>query len=125
MVLNRREIGKLGEDIVCKYLLNKKYKILNRNYHSRYGEVDIITKDLEGFLVFIEVKARTSSKYGQGYEAVDSLKQEKIVKTAYVYLEENKIKDDNYRIDVLSIELDFRHRIGRVTHFYNAVGEDV
>jgi putative endonuclease len=125
MTLSRREIGKLGEDIACRYLLNKKYKILNRNYHSRYGEVDIIAKDLKGFLVFIEVKARTSSRYGQGYEAVDSLKQEKIVKTAYVYLEENKIRDDNYRIDVLSIYLDFKRRIGKVSHFRNAVWEDV
>ena len=122
--MNKREIGKLGEDIACKYLLEKKYKILKRNYHSRFGEVDIIARDSNNLLVFFEVKTRTSGKYGQGFEAVDYYKQQKLVKTTYSYLSENKIKDDNFRIDVLSIDLEFRQRIGKVTHFRNAVGED-
>ena len=122
--MNKREIGKLGENIACKYLIKNKYKILSKNYHTRFGEVDIIARDLNSLLIFFEVKTRTSDKYGQGFEAVDYYKQQKLVKTTYFYLNENEIKDDNYRIDVLSIDLDFKQRLGRVTHFRNAVGED-
>lgn len=121
--MNKKKIGKLGEDIGCKYLLKNKYSILERNYHSRFGEIDIIARSFNNILVFIEVKARTSNKYGQGYEAVDYNKQQKIIKTAYFYLNNNKIQNDNFRIDVLSIDLDFRQRVGKITHFRNAVGE--
>jgi len=121
--MNKKEIGKLGKDIACKYLLGKKYIILNRNYRQKCGEIDIIVRDLAGFLIFIEVKTRTSNKYGAGYESVDYYKQQKLIKTAYFYLNENKIWDDNFRIDVLSIDLDFKNRKSRVTHLKNAVEE--
>ncbi len=122
--MNKREIGKLGENIARKYLLNKKYAILNNNYHSRFGEIDIIARNKENILVFFEVKTRTSNKYGTGYEAVDYYKQQKLIKTAYIYLSKHKIWNNNFRIDVLSIDLDFRQRMSKVTHFKNAVGEE-
>lgn len=55
--MRRREIGKFGEDIACDYLVDKGYKILSRNFFTRYGEIDIVTK-LRDSLVFIEVKTR-------------------------------------------------------------------
>lgn len=121
--MNRKEIGKLGEDLACNYLLQKKNEILERNYHCRFGEVDIIARDVNKCLIFFEVKTRTNRKYGPGFEAVDYYKQQKLIKTVYFYLNEKKIKSDNFRIDVLSIDLDLNKRKGRVAHFKYAVGE--
>lgn len=53
---NNIKIGQIGEDLACQYLLNNKYKIIDRNYREKWGEIDIICKDKNGVLVFIEVK---------------------------------------------------------------------
>lgn len=125
MKYSKKEIGDLGEDIACKYLLKKKYRIIIRNFQKRYGEIDIIARNSNDILVFFEVKTRTSNRYGTGAEAVGYYKQKRLVKTAYFYLNENKIRYDNFRIDVLSIDLDFRKRISRITHFRNAVEDSI
>lgn len=123
MVLSKKNLGYLGEKIACQYLQNKKYKILARNYQKRFGEIDIIALSKEKTLVFFEVKARTSSRFGRGEESVNPFKQRKLVKTVYYYLWENKIKSENFQIDVISIEMDFKHRKSKVTHYKNAVGD--
>ena len=58
---NNREIGNRGEDIAVEFLQKKEYKILHRNYQKRQGELDIVAKDKNGTLVFVEVKAKASS----------------------------------------------------------------
>jgi putative endonuclease len=55
--MKRQEIGRIGEEIACKYLINKRYRILQRNYREKFGEIDIIGKSSDGTLIFIEVKA--------------------------------------------------------------------
>ena len=78
--------GKYGEDIAVKYLIKNGYKIVERNYHfSRYGEIDIIALDKDT-LCFIEVKTRTTEKFGTGFEAVNRTKLSKIYKCALSYL---------------------------------------
>lgn len=97
--------GKYGEDIAVKYLIKNGYKIVERNYHfSRYGEIDIIALDKDT-LCFIEVKTRTTEKFGTGFEAVDRIKLSKIFKCTLSYLSSTKIPYKNYRIDVISILL--------------------
>ena len=54
---NNIKIGQIGEGLACQYLLNNKYKIIDRNYRETWGEIDIICKDRTGVLVFVEVKA--------------------------------------------------------------------
>lgn len=76
----RHEIGKLGEDLACKYLQNKGYKILERNFEAKQGEIDIIALDKEE-LVFIEVKTRSNILYGKPAEAVNEIKQNHLIKT--------------------------------------------
>ena len=78
--------GKIGEDAVEKYLKNNGYEILERNFHSRWGEIDIIAKK-EKCIVFVEVKTRKSVKYGTPAEFVTGTKIKKIIKTAVLYLE--------------------------------------
>ena len=99
----RHETGKLGEDLACKYLETKGYKIIERNFEARQGEIDIIAIDKKE-IVFIEVKTRTSDNFGKGCEAVNYYKQQRYVKIAKYYTVCNKIKDVNIRFDVIEIQ---------------------
>lgn len=94
--------GNFGEDLALKHLKAKGYKILDRNYRSRYGEIDIIAKHGE-YYVFIEVKLRQDDRYGGGAGAITPSKQSKIIKTAQIYLAQNNIYDCPVRFDVVLV----------------------
>lgn len=100
--------GKLAEDYAVKLLSQKGYKIIDRNFHSLFGEIDIIALKQE-VLVFVEVKARWSTKFGKPEEAVTPQKLYKIKKTADYYCLVNSIKDRKMRIDVVAIEIKDRN----------------
>lgn len=78
--------GVLGEKYAEKYLRKRKYKILDRNFRSKYGEIDIIACDLQ-YIIFVEVKTREENSLVSGQEAVHYQKQQKIIKTAMCYLQ--------------------------------------
>lgn len=103
----RRERGKLGEDIACKYLLQRGYRILSRNYRTRYGEVDIVAQR-DACLVFVEVKARSGGAYGLPRDAVDARKQGRLYRCAQQYMQENSSnfhEQTGIRIDVIEVYL--------------------
>ncbi len=100
----RHEIGKLGEDLACKYLQNKGYKILERNFEAKQGEIDIIALDKEE-LVFIEVKTRSNILYGKPAEAVNEVKQNHLIKTIEYYIYSRHLEDEFIRIDIIEIYL--------------------
>lgn len=113
------EKGQKGEDIAVFYLENKGYKIINRNYHSRFGEIDIIAKK-EKYIIFIEVKTRRKGSKFTAFEAVDIFKQKKIIKTAMIYLSEND-EQLQPRFDVISILFCGKFgEIKEVNHIKNA-----
>lgn len=99
-----KKLGKKGEDIACDYLINKGHKILERNYRTKFGEIDIIS-EYKNKIVFIEVKTRKSLKFGIPELAVDKRKLMKIIKTATYYSKVNAIPWEKIRIDVISIEI--------------------
>ena len=99
---NKREIGDTGEVIAAKYLESHGYVIIERNYHSRYGEIDIIAAKGE-YLIFVEVKYRKSNLYGEPSAAVDYRKQEKIKKTALQYICESEAADKDIRFDIIEV----------------------
>jgi putative endonuclease len=99
-----KEIGDLGERIAEKYLHGIGYKILDKNFRYKTGEIDLIGKD-EDFITFIEVKTRTSSYFGLPCEAVTSLKQKKIYRTAEIYILQKKLFKSNFRFDVVEVFL--------------------
>lgn len=102
----KQKIGKIGEDIVCKYLQKKEYIIIDRNFRCKQGEIDIIACDeILKELVFIEVKTRCSTKYGKPSESVRKLKKEHIISSAKYYNYKNKIKDIPIRFDVVEVFL--------------------
>jgi putative endonuclease len=99
---NKRNKGTIGEDVAVEYLKKKGYNILQRNYRFNHGEIDIIAED-GNVLVFVEVKARRSKKFGEPEDAVTPRKRDKIRATADGYLFENNIDDKECRFDVLAI----------------------
>lgn len=88
--MDKLEKGRLGEDAVCSLLVRRGHEIIERNYHRRCGEIDIISR-CGGFVVFTEVKSRKRGSMISGLEAVDRRKQAKIVRTADLWLTDNDI----------------------------------
>lgn len=96
-------IGKLGEIRTGQYLEKMGYRIIRFNYHSRYGEIDIICEN-DKYTVFVEVKTRKNFSFSKAIEAVDKTKRAKILRTAFVYLSENEVKQP--RFDVAEVLAD-------------------
>ena len=82
---SKRDIGGEGEAIAAEYLLRDGYVIREKNFHSRYGEIDLIATKGDR-LYFVEVKRRGGKAYGDGLEAITPIKQKRIRKTAAYYL---------------------------------------
>lgn len=79
--------GAWGEALAAKYLQRKRYKVVATNYHSRFGEIDLIVSNRK-YLVFVEVKLRKSNQFANASEYVDRRKQDRIRTTAQMYLSE-------------------------------------
>lgn len=104
--MNKRKIGNKAEDKAVVFLENLGYRIIERNFYSRYGEIDIIAIDKE-FFVFIEVKYRKNDSFGSPMESVSSKKIHSICRTAQIYL---KSQDVPVRFDVISMtENEIKH----------------
>ena len=101
---NKRRIGRENEDIAANFLINSGLNILNRNFYTKAGEIDIIAEDGDT-IVFTEVKYRRSNSYGFPEESVDFRKQQRIRRGARVYLYLNHINENsvNVRFDVVSV----------------------
>lgn len=100
----RQEIGKWGENLACQYLEENNYKVIERNFLCRQGEIDIIAKDIvKKELVFVEVKTRSNFKYGNPVDAVNKQKQKHMVQAIKYYIYKNHIKDVPIRIDVIEV----------------------
>ncbi len=97
-------LGKEGEDRAVAFLKKKGYRILEKNYRTVFGEIDIIAKDGD-VIVFIEVKTRADDAFGYPFEAVTWRKREKIRKVSLSFLKKLK-KEPPARFDVLSIRLE-------------------
>lgn len=102
MKLQKDRLGQQGEEAAIKFLKNKGYRILERNFRCPLGEIDVIAKH-QGYLVFIEVKTRSSTKYGLPEEAINFYKQRKLKQLAHYYLKFKKLSNIKCRIDVVSV----------------------
>lgn len=100
--LSKREIGDRGEDIAVKYLKKRKYKVLARNYLTKYGEVDIIAKDPDA-VAFIEVKSRKEGARVNPLYSVNQRKQMQICKAAQDYITKKRIRGKMFRFDVITV----------------------
>lgn len=112
----RRIFGDKGEDLAAKTLRKKGMKILERQYKTRIGEIDLIARDRDE-IVFVEVKARRSRAFGYPEEAVTNIKIEKIYRVGMQYLKEKKLIDSPWRIDVVAIL--FKDQEPEIEHISN------
>lgn len=104
LLYNRRQLGKEYEEKAKEFLIQRGYEILEQNYYSRWGEIDLIGRNGK-YLVFIEVKYRKNTKNGVGFESVTRRKQKKICQTALWYLTKHHISiDEPIRFDIVSID---------------------
>ena len=113
--------GVLGEELATQFLNTQKYRILERNFRCKGGEVDVIARDPgDKSLVFIEVKTRRNLSYGVPQLAVTPFKQRQISKAALTWLSKNKLHDQNARFDVIAILLhtDGRHSIEHIKNAF-------
>lgn len=98
--------GELGEEVAANFLISRGFRIMERNFRCKGGEVDIIARDPgDKSLVFIEVKARRGLSYGVPQLAVTPFKQRQISKAALTWLGRNRLHDTNARFDVIAILL--------------------
>ncbi|MDD2676862.1 MAG: YraN family protein, partial [Methylacidiphilaceae bacterium] len=97
-----RELGRWGEREAARFLRRKGYRILLRNVRIGGGEIDLVCRDAS-VLVFVEVKTRSSTDYGEPAEAVDAQKRARLVRAAYAYLEELGQDDVTYRFDIVEV----------------------
>ncbi|MBI2196587.1 YraN family protein [Candidatus Daviesbacteria bacterium] len=101
--MTKIQAGNYGEKIAYKYLQKLGYKILERNYRIRGGEIDIVAKDGET-LVFAEVKTRWSHEYGLPAESMTPWKIKYLLKTAMFYVQKINWGDREYRLDFVSVD---------------------
>ncbi len=101
---NRRSLGDRGEELAAAALKKQGYKILERNYRTPLGEIDLICQH-RGVLVFVEVKTRTSARFGAGQDAVHHAKQMRLRKLADYYLKHKRLGEVAVRFDVVGILL--------------------
>lgn len=97
------ESGNLNEKIACEFLIEKGLTLVTSNYHSRYGEIDLIMRDAAGTWVFVEVRFRQTSRFGGAAMSVTRAKQKKIALTALTFLQRNNKTQSNCRFDVVAI----------------------
>lgn len=108
--MNTKILGTSGEGKAAKYLMLKGYEILETNFSNKVGEIDIIAKD-KNYIVFVEVKTRTSKLFGLPCEAVNFRKQQKIRQVSLSYMKAHGILNRvQSRFDVIEvIGEDIRH----------------
>lgn len=107
-----------GEDLATKFLKNKGYKIIERNFRKGYGEIDIIAVH-KNTLVFIEVKTRTTNLYGSPLEQISYFKLKTLIKTAQFYKVLNPRLPEALRIDGVSVILDENNGTSKIEHMEN------
>lgn len=102
---SRQRFGRSGEDAAVRHLKRHGYRILERNFRSPHGEIDIIARHGD-VLVFIEVKSRHSNRFGPAKAAVTATKQRKISMAALAWLKASRKSDARARFDVVAVQAD-------------------
>jgi len=119
-VMNRQEVGKLGEEAARKFLKKRGYRIRETGFRCRHGEIDIITQKKD-YLVFVEVRTKTSLEFGTPEESITRAKKEKLITSALTYTNTHQDLPPLWRIDVVAIELDDKGKTKRIELIENAV----
>lgn len=121
--MKTRATGQLGEKLAQDFLKGRGYRIIDTNYRTSDGEVDIIVSK-DGVLVLVEVRAKSSRTFGSPEESVTQRKKQKLVLVAQNYIQTHDIQESSWRIDFIAVELDNKGNLLRVEQIEDAVGEE-
>ncbi len=112
----QKKLGHKGEEIAAEYLLKKGYRILEKNYYSRYGEIDLVAQN-GGAIVFVEVKTRRNRSFGNPEDSVTPEKIDRILKAGLMWLQAHPNTPEDWRVEVISILLDDGQDVLDIRHF--------
>jgi putative endonuclease len=115
--------GRQGEKLAQEYLKEHGYSIIENNYRCVDGEVDIVASK-GAFLAFVEVRTKSTRKFGTPEESITRRKKQKLVAVSQHYLQDHDIEHVPWRIDFIAVELDGTGCPTRIEHFENAFGEE-
>jgi putative endonuclease len=117
----RAETGRMGERVAADFLKEKGYRILERNFTVRRGEIDIVAFN-DGGLVFVEVRSRRHTGLRDPAESVDRRKQKRVIKAAQCYIARRRVRSDTVcpRFDVISVRFDPSGGAPTIAHIRNA-----
>lgn len=121
--MKRIDTGKRGEELARDFLKKRGFLILEANYRCPEGEIDIISQHKD-YLVFTEVRTKTSRQFGSPEESITYTKKRRMITTAMHYLQIYGDKPPLWRIDFIAIELDGKGKLTRIELIENAVDDN-
>ncbi|GAA4713021.1 YraN family protein [Brevibacillus fulvus] len=117
MTLPRKQLGRWGEDLAAAFLLRQNYRIIARNVQTRRGEIDIVAEDGQ-MIVFVEVRTRSSQRFGTPAESITWRKRQKLRELALQYLQAANESAKTFRFDVITVLIEGGEP--RIKHFPHA-----
>ena len=125
MASESRQFGDAGEEIAARYLMSLGHKLIERNYHKKYGEIDIISTTGKRY-IFTEVKTRDkqSPNVFLPEDSVNYAKARKLRRICQIYLSEhNLFPEEGWQIDVIAVTIDKIEKSAKIRHIENAIGD--
>jgi len=119
MTYKRKSTGNYGEELASEYLKKHGYKIIERNFSSKLGEIDILARQ-KSDIVIVEVKTKSGSSFGEGFEMINYYKRRKLLLLARSL--QGSYPNQTIRIDVVSV--DTNQNPPELKHFINAIEDD-
>jgi putative endonuclease len=120
MTVKRKSLGRAGEEAAAQYLKKRGYRLVNRNFNCRVGELDIVARD-GPCLVFVEVRTRSGTAFGLPQESITRKKKYKLRQVASFYLLVNNIKDTAVRFDFIAVYMGPDGQTVKIEHIVNAI----
>jgi putative endonuclease len=121
--MDRQEVGKLGEKVARKFLKKRGYRIRETGFRCPHGEIDIVAQQKD-YLVFVEVRTKSSLDFGTPEESITQAKKKKLIASALTYISTHQKLPSSWRIDVVAIELDDKGKTKRIELIENAIEQD-
>src|SRR5258708_29297123 len=115
----RQKLGRLGERLASDSLEERGYRIIERNFRCRSGEIDLVAEEGQD-LVFVEVKTRRGTSRGLPEEAITSRKARKLQEVAFYYLDAQNLPDCSWRIDVVAVQFSSTGRLEEIRVYQHA-----
>lgn len=122
-----REKGSTGEEMAASYLVKKGFAIIEKNFRTKFGEIDLVCRDPsassgQATLVFVEVKLKVGERYGTPEEMINKRKIWQVSRMGELYLMKNKL-DMPMRVDMVAVVVDKEENVLRIDHYENMTSE--